>query len=116
MFYWTHTWIGNQWTVDVKPTGEVAREYSLSQNYPNPFNPSTQIKYSIAKAGHVALKVYDLLGREVTTLVNTNQEAGTYVVSFDFGKLGLQTLASGVYFYRLEAGSFTAVHKMMLMK
>jgi hypothetical protein len=99
----------------VKQTGQVARVYSLNQNYPNPFNPSTQITYSIAKAGNVSLKVYDVIGREVATLVNGQQAAGTYDVSFNAANGG-RSLASGVYFYRLEAGTFTATHKMMLLK
>ncbi len=113
---WTYTWIGNKWTtVGVKQTSGVARVYSLDQNYPNPFNPSTQITYSLAKAGNVSLKVYDVIGREVATLVNGQQGAGTYSVTFGAGNGG-RSLASGVYFYRLESGSFTATHKMMLLK
>jgi hypothetical protein len=112
MYYWTHTWIGSQWTVGVKNQEQVARVYQLDQNYPNPFNPSTEIRYSVAKAGLVSLKVFDILGREVATLVSSNQEAGSHSVSFNAG----QGLASGVYFFRLEAGSFVATHKMMLLK
>ena len=115
MWYWAHTWIGNQWTVDVQQTDERAREYTLSQNYPNPFNPSTKINYSIVKAGMVSLKMFDVLGRQVATLVNEHQAAGSYTVSVDMAGIG-RHLASGVYFYRLEAGSFTAVQKMMLLK
>ncbi len=116
MWRWTYTWIGNKWTTDgVRQTGEIARAYSLNQNYPNPFNPSTQITYSLAKSGFVSLKVYDVIGREVATLVNGQQAAGSYVVSFNGSNSG-KSLASGVYFYRLEAGTFVATHKMLLLK
>jgi hypothetical protein len=115
MWRWTNTWIGNKWTVGVKQTSDVARKYALEQNYPNPFNPSTQIRYSLEKSSMVHLNVFDLLGREVATLVNSQQEAGSYSVTFDAAKAG-RTLASGVYFYRLEAGQFVATHKMMVLK
>lgn len=92
-------------------TKEVPKEFELNQNYPNPFNPSTQIGYSISEPGHVNLSVYDLLGRKVATLVNERRTAGNYSIKFD-----ASALASGVYFYRLEAGSFVKVNKMALMK
>ncbi|MCX7877042.1 MAG: alpha/beta fold hydrolase [Ignavibacteria bacterium] len=85
--------------------------FSLSQNYPNPFNPSTMIEYSIAKAEKVELKVYDLLGREVATLVNEIQAPGSYNVTFN-----AKNLSSGVYFYRLTAGGFTDIKRMVLVK
>ena len=85
--------------------------YSLSQNFPNPFNPSTMIQYSIPDAQRVELKVYDLLGREVQTLVNTVQNPGSYNVMFN-----AQNLSSGVYFYKLTAGSYTEIKKMTLVK
>ena len=85
--------------------------YSLSQNYPNPFNPATTLKYSLANPAYVKLVVYDLLGRQVASLVNEKQNAGEYTVRFD-----ARTLASGMYFYRIEAGSFAQVKKMMLIK
>jgi len=88
---------------------------SLQQNYPNPFNPSTRIQYSLEKAAQVSLKVYNVLGREVATLVNSRQEAGSYSVPFDITKETFG-LSSGVYFYRLEAGSFVATKKLILMK
>ncbi len=89
----------------------VPKAFALDQNYPNPFNPSTVIQYALPKASHVVLKVYDVLGREVATLVNGNQAAGTYKVNFNMDKF-----ASGVYFVRLIAGSFVHVEKMMLLK
>ena len=85
--------------------------YSLSQNYPNPFNPATMIKYSLAKSDRVKLVVYDLLGRQVASLVHEQQKAGNYAVRFDAA-----ALASGMYFYRIETGSFTQVKKMLLLK
>ncbi len=85
--------------------------YSLEQNYPNPFNPSTVINYQIPKAGNVSLKIFDILGREVITLVNGIQSAGSYKV-----ELNAKQFTSGVYFYRLTAGDFIQVKKMLLMK
>lgn len=85
--------------------------YSINQNYPNPFNPTTRIQYGIPKAGLVKLVVYDVLGAEVATLVNEFKQAGYHSVSFNAG-----SLASGVYFYRIESGDFTAVKKMVLIK
>jgi len=114
-FMWTYTWIGNKSTVGVKENAQVAKVYALDQNYPNPFNPSTQIRYSLEKAGMVSLRVYDVLGREVATLVNGQQEAGAHSIVFDAAQSG-RSLASGVYLYRLESGSFVATHKMMVLK
>jgi hypothetical protein len=114
-YFWTNTWLGNAWVTGVQQTGDVPKVYSLSQNYPNPFNPSTQIRYSLAKAGMVSLKVYDILGREIATLVNEQQAGGSYTITFSSGDNG-RSLATGVYFYRLESGSFVSVHKMMILK
>ncbi len=91
--------------------------YELSQNYPNPFNPSTVISYQVPAAGRVLLKVYDILGNEVATLVDGYKNAGRYDVVFNT----LQTtnnrqLSSGIYFYRLTAGNFTSTKKMILLK
>ncbi len=93
-------------------------EFMLYQNYPNPFNPSTKINYRLAKNEFVTLKIYDALGREVETLVNGNQNAGNYSVEFNGSNLssGRAGLTSGIYFYRLKAGSYTSVKKMILMK
>jgi photosystem II stability/assembly factor-like uncharacterized protein len=92
-------------------TVDLPTKYLLNQNYPNPFNPSTTIKYELPQSGFVSLKVYDILGREVQTLVNGNKIKGTYEVSFNGSNL-----ASGVYLYKLKAGNFTSIKKMMLIK
>ena len=84
--------------------------FSLSQNYPNPFNPATTIRYNIPTAIHVTLKVYDILGNAVQTLVNREPQPGSYCVQFAAGS---RRLASGVYFYRLQAESFVSTKKMI---
>jgi len=109
---WLYTWIGNLWEpTAVHEDGLLVKDYSLSQNYPNPFNPSTKIKFSIKVPGNVTLKIYDVLGREIATLINNEYQAGSY--SIDFNASGL---SSGIYFYRLESGSFVQTNKMMLLK
>jgi len=85
--------------------------FQLKQNYPNPFNPSTKINYQISQNDFVSLKVYNILGNEVTTLVNENKPAGSYEVNFD-----ASLLSSGTYFYKLQAGSFVETKKMILLK
>jgi hypothetical protein len=89
----------------------VPTAYTLSQNFPNPFNPSTKIEFAIPMQSRVTLKVYNVLGQVVATLMDGMLGAGTHQVTFDASKI-----ASGVYFYRLEAGSFTSMKKMMLLK
>ncbi len=91
--------------------GQVPSDYTLEQNYPNPFNPSTKIRYSVPAESEVSLKVFDLLGREVSTLVNTKQGAGNYEATFDATRL-----ATGIYFYRLDAGGVSISKKMMFIK
>jgi hypothetical protein len=90
---------------------EIPSVFKLNQNYPNPFNPSTKISFSVPQSGFVSLKVYDLTGREVANLVNNKLEAGTYEYDFDGSKL-----TSGIYFYRINAGSYSETMKMMLIK
>ncbi|MCX6166063.1 MAG: M14 family zinc carboxypeptidase [Ignavibacteriae bacterium] len=90
---------------------ETPNNFSLSQNYPNPFNPTTSIKYSVSSIRNIKLVVYDILGKEVTTLVNQKQESGDYEVKFDGSKL-----SSGIYFYKLTAGDFSDVKSMILIK
>jgi hypothetical protein len=95
-----------------EPAGtELPSRYGLFQNYPNPFNPSTTIRYALPRGGLTTLKVYNLLGQEVATLVNEFQEPGTYATRFH-----ALSLPSGVYFFRIQSGSFSAVKKMILMK
>jgi len=91
--------------------GEVPNEFALSQNYPNPFNPVTNFQFSIVNRQWTILKVYDLLGREVATLVNEVKQPGTYMVQWDAAGL-----ASGVYFYRLQMGNFVDVKKLVLLR
>ena len=90
---------------------DIFPKFELEQNYPNPFNSSTNISYSLSKEGAVTLKIYDCLGKEIATLVNGNQKAGTYKINFNGN-----TLASGIYFFRLSSNNFTAVKKMLLLK
>ena len=85
--------------------------YSLSQNYPNPFNQTTNIKYQITNNSFISLKVFDVAGREVITLVNENLEAGNYEIRFDTGEL-----SSGIYFYTLTAGDYKKTRKMILLR
>ncbi|MBX2989923.1 MAG: choice-of-anchor D domain-containing protein [Bacteroidetes bacterium] len=96
-------------------TGGVPTEFELSQNYPNPFNPATTIEYGVPEEAFVSLKVYNMIGQEVATLVNERQSAGRYVATFDAQKLTGST-ASGMYFYRFTAGSVIEIRKMMLLK
>ena len=98
--------------LSVKQTsGNVPKQFNLSQNYPNPFNPTTVIEYSLPKSGAVKLAVYDILGREVSSLVNENQLAGSYKVQFNADKL-----ASGIYFYQIRSGNFISTKRMVLLK
>jgi hypothetical protein len=96
-------------------TGRVpvagASRYDLSQNFPNPFNPSTIINYYLANTGKVVLKVYDILGNEIVTLVNQEKPAGQYSVQFD-----ARNVSSGIYFYKLTAGSVSLCKKMLVIK
>jgi subtilisin family serine protease len=90
---------------------KIPTEFSLSQNYPNPFNPSTQIRFSVAQTRHVTLSVYDMLGRNVATLINDVKEPGEYSVDWNAA-----AMSSGVYFYRLEAGTFSSLKSMVLIR
>jgi hypothetical protein len=91
--------------------GEPPLTLLLKQNYPNPFNPMTRIEYAIPKTSHVSLKVFDVLGREVATLVDEEQGAGFKSVEFRADQV-----ASGVYFYKLTAGDFSATRRMIIIK
>ena len=93
------------------PPTFIPEHFVLSQNYPNPFNPTTVISYQLPVASNVKIAVFDILGREVASLVNEREEAGSHEVRFDGSDL-----ASGVYLYRLEAGSFVQTKKLILLK
>jgi hypothetical protein len=86
-------------------------DYKLNQNYPNPFNPTTTISFQLPVTSYVTLKVYDILGNEISSLVDETKSPGSYSISFDGS-----TLASGMYLYRLDAGNYSQVRKMVLLK
>jgi len=87
------------------------KEFQLNQNYPNPFNPETKISYSLPLEEFVTIKVYDVLGREVTTLVNEKESAGIHEIN-----LNASAFSSGTYFYKMQAGNFVASKKLILIK
>jgi len=95
--------------IEVEVNGQLT--FGLEQNYPNPFNPSTNIKYSVPENGFVNLSVYNLVGEEVSVLVSGQVNAGFYEIEFD-----ATTLPSGIYFYKLQAGNFVEIKKLVLMK
>jgi hypothetical protein len=110
--------------VSVEPDETVVTEFKLEQNYPNPFNPTTKIKYTIPASPKsspkertlVIMKIYDILGNEVATLVNEEQEPGVYEVEFNVAQVSRPEITSGVYFYQLKAGEFIQTKKMLLLK
>jgi subtilisin-like proprotein convertase family protein len=109
------------WGIEIIPSGasgiknnpELPKEFYLSQNYPNPFNPSTRIKYSIPSGANVELKVFDILGRETAVLVNEYKSAGNYEIEFSTAG---KAITSGVYFYKLTAGNYSSVKKLVILK
>ena len=103
--------LGPKGLVAVREIPGKLNTYKLEQNYPNPFNPTTNINFSIQKAGLVTLKVYNILGQEVSTLINNEMNAGTYNFNFN-----ASNLSSGVYFYTINTGNYVATKKMILMK
>ncbi|MDD5089121.1 MAG: T9SS type A sorting domain-containing protein, partial [bacterium] len=110
-FYQIHAVINEAQAVNPEVEPGMPTEWNLSQNYPNPFNPSTEIRYAVPRAEQMTLKVFNLMGQEVATLVSGVTQPGNYRVTFDG-----TGLASGLYVYRLETESFSASHKMLLMK
>jgi hypothetical protein len=106
-----YVWTIDDGAVSVTQNEPIPIEFSLEQNYPNPFNPSTKIKFSIPQGEYVSLRVFDILGNEIATLVNEKREPGTYEVTFDAANL-----TSGVYVYKLDAGDFVQTKKLVLMK
>jgi hypothetical protein len=105
----------NEILTGIEEESTIPLTFNLVQNYPNPFNPTTTIEYTIPnniEIQHaVSLRIYDMLGRQVSTLVNKQQRPGTYKVDFDASRL-----STGVYFYTLNAGTFTSTKKMLLLK
>ena len=97
--------------VSVDNTMKIVEQYELSQNFPNPLNPSTKIRYSLPQLSKVVIKVYDILGREIVTLVNEEKQTGTYDITWY-----AENLPSGVYFYRIQAGDYVKTKKMVLLK
>jgi hypothetical protein len=91
--------------------GEIPKTYNLYENYPNPFNPETKIKFDLPIDNYVMIKVYNILGKEIYTLVNDFKQAGRYLVSFNGSNL-----SSGIYYYKITAGNFEQVKKMILIK
>ena len=94
----------------------LPKEFLLNQNYPNPFNPSTTIKYQLPEMSFVTIKVYDILGREVATLVNEEKPAGSYEVQFSNNSVYGRNLTSGIYFYQIKTGEYSETKKMILLK
>ena len=90
---------------------QIPKNYELAQNYPNPFNPVTKISFALPTQGFVSLKIYDITGREIKTLVNEIKQAGYYTVNFNSSNL-----SSGVYFYRIQSGDFVQTKRMVLLK
>jgi len=111
-FFWTskRSWIFDV-TTDVTESNSNIEDFSLEQNYPNPFNPTTTIEYSIAKASFVEIKIYDILGGEVASLVKENKAPGKHSVRFN-----ASNLPSGIYFYRIVSEKFSATKKLILLK
>ncbi|MEW5797742.1 MAG: choice-of-anchor D domain-containing protein [Bacteroidota bacterium] len=110
--------VGRQSFVESNTNGIplVPLEYALSQNFPNPFNPTTSIRYSLSNTSHVKLEIFNTLGQRVKSLVQESQPIGTYLVEWDGTDDGKKTVASGVYYYRLQANNYTNVKKMTLIK
>jgi len=103
-------------TIALRSVSPVPDAFAVSQNYPNPFNPSTDIAYALPEAGNVNIEIYNILGQQVKSLANEYQDAGNYVVTWNGDDESGSTVASGVYFYRVSAGEYKDIKKMVLMK
>jgi photosystem II stability/assembly factor-like uncharacterized protein len=109
---WSNIWNFTTTTTSiVQIAGKIPTKYALLQNYPNPFNPTTRIKYDLPKNSFVTIVIYDILGKEIKTLVNEHLSSGTYETNWDASKY-----SSGIYFYRLQAGDFTETKRMTVIK
>ena len=97
--------------VEEEEINEMPTDFTLSQNYPNPFNPSTKIQYSLPQSSNVIIKIYDILGNEIETLIKEEQPAGTYEVTWNAANL-----PSGIYFYHIKTRYFIETKKMILLK
>ena len=106
-----HSFIAASSITNIISNGTIPLTFALQQNYPNPFNPATKINFDIPVQSMVSIKIFDMSGREIKEMINTGLAAGSYSVSFDGSGL-----ASGVYYYRIEAGSFIETRKMLLIK
>ena len=95
---------------------KIPTEYALSQNYPNPFNPSTTINFALPEADHVVLKIYSLLGEEVRILVDKDFDEGYHTIQWDGKNNNRNPVSSGIYLYKIQAGDFSQVKKMSLLR
>jgi hypothetical protein len=113
----------NPWVRQLTPVewedvdqAKLPEEFDLRQNYPNPFNPNTMIEYALPKPAHVTIEIYNLLGQKVNVLVDEDQKIGRYQVAWDGKDKDGRELASGIYFYRIQAGDFVKCKKMIMLK
>ncbi|MFA7419158.1 MAG: T9SS type A sorting domain-containing protein, partial [Melioribacteraceae bacterium] len=104
-------------TVGIEESLEIPTKTELMQNYPNPFNPETMIRFTVQASSKVSLKIYDVLGREIVTLMDEYKAAGNYEVNFNSSHFERsREMASGIYFYKLSAGNYSSVKKMIFLK
>jgi hypothetical protein len=115
MFYYSVIKYSQSTPTEVEQISGIPEKFNLEQNYPNPFNPSTTISFSISSSAFTSLKIYDVLGNEISTLVDEYKPTGVYEVKLS-ATGGASHLSSGVYFYQLKAGSFVETRKMMLLR
>jgi len=116
MFYYSVIKYSQSIPTSVEQISEIPEKFNLDQNYPNPFNPSTKIQYSIPQSSSVTIKVFDILGNEIETLVNEEKSAGNYEVEFNSHSGTVRNLPSGIYFYKLMTSNFAETKKMILLK